>query len=63
MPKFHVSGRLFFNVRLPSSADASSIDLAHVPIGSIVMLLLQQWQVMIPIHEHDSYSQFLYSDS
>ena len=35
MPKFHVSGRLFFNVRLPSSADASSINLAHVPFGSI----------------------------
>ena len=33
--------------------------LAHVPIGSIVILLLQQWQVMIAIHEYDSDSQFL----
>jgi len=33
--------------------------LAHVPIGSIVILLLQQWQVMIAIHEYDSDNQFL----
>lgn len=33
--------------------------LAHVPIGSIAILLLQQWQLMIAIHEYDSVNQFL----